>query len=29
MRYALSVINYEGKDPEACEYYPEVVNVIK
>jgi polyphosphate kinase 2 len=29
MRYALSVINYEGKDPEACDYYPEVVNVIK
>lgn len=29
MRYALSVIDYEGKDPEACVYYPEVVNVIK
>jgi polyphosphate kinase 2 len=29
MRYALSVIDYEGKDPEACEYYPEVVNVIR
>ena len=29
MRYALSVIDYEGKDPEACEYYTEVVNVIK
>lgn len=28
MRYALSVINYEGKNPEACEYYPEVVSVI-
>ena len=29
MRYALSVIDYKGKDPEACDYYPEVVNVIK
>ena len=28
MRYALSVIDYEGKDPEACEYYPEVISVI-
>jgi polyphosphate kinase len=28
MRYALNVIDYDGKDPEACEYYPEVVNVI-
>lgn len=29
MRYALSVIDYDGKDPEACIYYPEVVSVIK
>lgn len=29
MRYALSVIDYEGKDTDACEYYPEVVSVIK
>jgi len=29
MRYALSVIDYDGKDPEACEYYPEVISVIE
>jgi len=29
MRYALSVINYDRKDPEACEYYPEVISVIE
>jgi polyphosphate kinase 2 len=29
MRYALSVINYDGKDSSKCEWYPEVVNVLK
>jgi polyphosphate kinase 2 len=29
MRYALSVINYDDKDESTCEYYTEVVNVIK
>jgi polyphosphate kinase 2 len=29
MRYALSVIDYEGKDPDACDYYPEVISVIE
>ena len=29
MRYALSVIDYEDKDPEASEYYPEVISVIE
>lgn len=29
MRYALSVIDYDRKDPEACEYYPEVISVIE
>lgn len=29
MRYVLSTINYEGKDSEVAEYYPEVVNVLK
>jgi polyphosphate kinase 2 (PPK2 family) len=28
MRYALSVIDYDGKDEEASDYYPEVVSVI-
>jgi len=29
IRYVLSVINYEGKNPEVCKWYPEVVNIIK
>ena len=29
MRYALSVIDYDGKDEESCEYYPEVISVIE
>lgn len=29
MRYALSVIDYDRKDPEASEYYPEVISVIE
>ena len=29
IRYVLSVIDYTDKNEEACEYYPEVVNVIK
>ena len=29
MRYVLSEIDYTGKDPNACQYYPEVVNVLK
>ena len=29
MRYVLSVIDYEGKDPDACDYYPEVISVIE
>jgi len=29
MRYALSHINYDGKDSTKCEWYPEVVNVLK
>jgi polyphosphate kinase 2 len=29
MRYVLSVINYEGKNPQIAEYYPEVVTVLK
>lgn len=29
MRYVLSTINYDGKDSEISEYYPEVVNVLK
>jgi polyphosphate kinase 2 len=29
MRYALSVIDYDGKDSTKCEWYPEVVNVLK
>ena len=29
MRYALSVIPYEGKNQNICKYYPEVVNILK
>ena len=29
IRYALSVIDYDDKDEQMCDYYPEVVNVIK
>jgi polyphosphate kinase 2 len=29
MRYVLSLFDYEGKDPEVCKYYPEVVNILK
>jgi hypothetical protein len=29
MRYVLSVINYDGKNPAISEYYPEVVTVLK
>ena len=29
MRYVLSVIDYPDKDKEVCQYYPEVVNVLK
>jgi polyphosphate kinase 2 len=29
MRYALSVIDYDGKDSTKCEWYPEVVNILK
>jgi len=29
IRYFLSQVDYEGKNEEVCEYYPEVVNVIK
>jgi polyphosphate kinase 2 (PPK2 family) len=29
MRYALSVIDYDDKNTEMCEYYPEVVNILK
>lgn len=29
MRYALSYIDYDGKDSTKCEWYPEVVNVLK
>lgn len=28
MRYVLSVIDYENKDSEICQYYPEVVNIL-
>lgn len=28
IRYVLSKINYEDKDPEMCKYYPEVVNIL-
>lgn len=29
MRYVLSHINYDGKNPEAGKYYPEVINILK
>jgi polyphosphate kinase 2 len=29
MRYALSVIGYDGKNPNVAEYFTEVVNVLK
>lgn len=29
MRYVLSVIDYDDKNEEVCEYYPEVVNILK
>jgi polyphosphate kinase 2 len=29
MRYLLSKIPYDGKDPNKCQWYPEVVNVLK
>lgn len=29
MRYVLSAIPYEGKNPEKCQWYPEVVNVLR
>lgn len=29
MRYVLSAIDYTGKDPEICDYYPEVVTILK
>ena len=29
MRYVISQINYEGKNPEHGKYYPEVVNILK
>jgi polyphosphate kinase 2 (PPK2 family) len=29
IRYALSVIPYDGKNTEVCEYYPEVVTIIR
>lgn len=29
MRYALSVIDYDGKNPNVSEYFTEVVNVLK
>lgn len=29
IRYVLSVISYDGKYPEVCEYYPEVVTILK
>jgi polyphosphate kinase 2 len=29
MRYVLSVIPYDGKDQTKCQWYPEVVNVLK
>jgi polyphosphate kinase 2 len=28
IRYVLSKINYEGKNGELCQYYPEVVNIL-
>ena len=29
MRYALSAIDYDGKDVSKCQYYPEVVNILQ
>ena len=29
MRYVLSAIPYEGKNTKICQYYPEVVNILK
>lgn len=29
MRYVLSEIEYDGKNPEVSEWYPEVVNILK
>lgn len=29
IRYALSVIDYDNKNEEMCDYYPEIVNVIE
>ncbi len=29
MRYVLSVIDYEGKNPKVSEYYPEVINKLE
>jgi polyphosphate kinase 2 len=29
MRYVLSAIGYDDKDNSKCEYYPEVVNIVK
>lgn len=29
MRYVISEINYDGKNPEIGKYYPEVVNILK
>lgn len=29
MRYVLSEIDYEGKDPNVSKWYPEVVNILK
>ena len=28
MRYVLSAIDYKDKDPEICQYYSEVVNIL-
>lgn len=28
IRYVLSKIEYDGKNPELCQYYPEVVNIL-
>ncbi len=29
MRYALSAIDYDDKNTDMCQYYPEVVNILK
>jgi polyphosphate kinase 2 len=29
IRYVLSVVPYDGRDEKSCEYYPEVVNILK